>query len=461
MNNNILIFDRFIEQYTSNDNSKATHIYYNGENSDNSTNLIINNSVYQNFINLFKKIAFNSNITIIEKINKNNSPIILCINLICNDEENEYNLDEYYIKKIIKMYVKSFLKYFEIINKNQYYIAVLKNIKPKCNNNKNINHFYIFFYGIVINTEHKYFIYDEVNDNLRNEDIFKNIYEHDEEYDNIIKLSYMINKDFVMYGSNNNPYYLKYIYDFNLNNINIKNFSTSELVHIFTTKNYNNIKIPLKKKYNNKHFQKKINKNNEKYMDNLNNINKNIMDKNITDKNITDVNNNKINNNIENIDKEYGQIMKILNILSKNRLDDYKKWVNIGQILYNINSILYCYFLNFTKKSKKYNENICYEVWNNFTVSNLSIGSLFLWGKKDNEEEYYNIIREQIKEKFTNKTFTHKIIAEISHEMYKYEYKCVHISKNVWYEFKNHKWNHIESGHNLLKKIMSTISTEF
>jgi len=111
-------------------------------------------------------------------------------------------------------------------------------------------------------------------------------------------------------------------------------------------------------------------------------------------------------NNVNNVN-----IDKLLNLLNKNRIDNYDDWIKVGMCLHNISKNNLEMWIEWSKLSKKFIKGECEKKWKGFskkTDQTLSIGSLIYWVKEDNSNEYeiykkenniHNVIKEN-KDKF-------------------------------------------------------------
>ena len=95
----------------------------------------------------------------------------------------------------------------------------------------------------------------------------------------------------------------------------------------------------------------------------------------------------------ENIEKKIrDMIREIMNRLSEKRNDEYKKWVEIGMVLYKFDLI--DEWKKFSMKSKKYDEREIDRKVKTFSKSEgHGIGSLIKWLKEDDKEKYKEIIK--------------------------------------------------------------------
>ena len=46
-------------------------------------------------------------------------------------------------------------------------------------------------------------------------------------------------------------------------------------------------------------------------------------------------------------------------------------------------------------------------------------------------------------------------VAEILARMYRYQYVCVSIQENLWYEFKDHRWRKMPAGYSLRQRLLT------
>ena len=158
---------------------------------------------------------------------------------------------------------------------------------------------------------------------------------------------------------------------------------------------------------------------------------------------------------------------KLVGILSPKRAHSYDDWISVGWALYNVSPTLLEEFINFSKlDKKKFDRNGCIKVWDDcskrFSAYGYSIPSLVKWAKEDNIEEYKKILRSKVNVLLTKGDIkTDFDVATIIHEMYKYDYKCSSIAKAVWWEFKDHRWNRIDSAYSLSIKMSTDIALEF
>lgn len=88
-------------------------------------------------------------------------------------------------------------------------------------------------------------------------------------------------------------------------------------------------------------------------------------------------------------------IKELVDMLSLDRVDDYKEWMRVGWCLHNIDPTLLPLWEDFSKKSQKYIEGDCEKRWNTMRDEGLNIGSLHRWAKEDSPQEYLSLMSKQ------------------------------------------------------------------
>ena len=103
------------------------------------------------------------------------------------------------------------------------------------------------------------------------------------------------------------------------------------------------------------------------------------------------------NNDSVNFVEDIEIVRKLINILSPTRSESYESWIRIGWCLRNIDNRLLDEWIDFSQQSDKYQIGECEKHWNKMKKGGLTIGSLHMWAKNDNVEEYGKIINEKQK----------------------------------------------------------------
>ena len=150
--------------------------------------------------------------------------------------------------------------------------------------------------------------------------------------------------------------------------------------------------------------------------------------------------------------------VKLTELFSTKRATDYHSWLRVGWALHNTDTSLLDTWILFSKKSKKYNDGECENVWSNMKDDGYTIRSLMLWAKEDNPDEYKNFTREYFNNLLKNNDIDNTYnIAKALHCKYSDRFVCSDIKQHIWYYFENNKWNKTSNG----GKLITLMSTDF
>ena len=150
--------------------------------------------------------------------------------------------------------------------------------------------------------------------------------------------------------------------------------------------------------------------------------------------------------------------MKMTELLSSKRADNYFEWLRVGWALHNTHRCLIDTWVSFSKRSRKFSDGECERLWASMKDDGYTIRSLMLWAKEDNLEEYKIFVKEDfennLKKNSVNNTF---MIAKALHAKYFDRFVCADIKQNIWYHFTSHRWNKCVNG----GKLITLMSSEF
>ena len=167
-------------------------------------------------------------------------------------------------------------------------------------------------------------------------------------------------------------------------------------------------------------------------------------------------------NNRRNEDINIELIRKFVKILNVKRSENFDSWIRLGWCLRNIDYRLLEDWIEFSKKSSKYKEGECEKKWEYMKECNLGQGTLRMWAKEDNLDEYVKIVQDDLYSLLTKaKSGTDTDISNVIYHMYKYEFVCSNIKAQVWWEFKDHRWKQSDSGYALKMKMSREVFKEF
>lgn len=160
-------------------------------------------------------------------------------------------------------------------------------------------------------------------------------------------------------------------------------------------------------------------------------------------------------------------LRELLPLLSQHRTDDYSEWIHTGWLIYNISGGTvdgYDMWIEFSRRSPKFDETQCAKIWNDATDRGLTVGSLCYYASVDSPDRYLEWRRNRVIERTNvlndmSKFSSHSDVAVILHDLYKSKYVCASITKRIWYEFTDHRWVQIEEGTTLRSRITHDIES--
>lgn len=150
----------------------------------------------------------------------------------------------------------------------------------------------------------------------------------------------------------------------------------------------------------------------------------------------------------------------LLNMVDDSRADDRGEWLMIGWILFNFgdeSGEAFDLWDDFSKRSSKYDANICISQWDKMEYRDITIATLMYYANQDNPTKYLEWRREINKDnkKSVAEYSNHNDIARMLYNDYGELYK--NTKGNVWYYFYNHKWTEIEDGYSLREKLSTDV----
>jgi P4 family phage/plasmid primase-like protien len=145
----------------------------------------------------------------------------------------------------------------------------------------------------------------------------------------------------------------------------------------------------------------------------------------------------------------------------------YSKWIRVGWALKNTDERLFLTWVKFSsqencRKTLRGSDDkfdygtipYLYELWSDFNKSNedgLTRRSILYWAKNDGDKVKFKNIQKESVDHYVEMTITTNgateyDLANVLYKLFQERYVCVSIKNNIWYEFKNHRWQEIDSG---------------
>ena len=157
---------------------------------------------------------------------------------------------------------------------------------------------------------------------------------------------------------------------------------------------------------------------------------------------------------------------KILPMIADWRAEDRNEWLTIGWCLFNIGDgcrEALDQWLEFSARcGDKFDESECVSIWDKMVKKGLTLGTLRYYASVDSPDEYAKFKKERALDKLeTSLEGSHNDIAKALYETYGDEFVCASFTNKVWFQFIDHKWEMIEDGIFLRRKISGEIVEHF
>jgi len=150
---------------------------------------------------------------------------------------------------------------------------------------------------------------------------------------------------------------------------------------------------------------------------------------------------------------------------------DYQKWLNVGMALKTTSELLLPTFIYFSSQWDRFDYGNLADVLDAWqSISNkegprLTHLSIRYWCQLDNKTEY-DAIREKSTDMYIKKTLTggpqnagaDYDMAVLARHLYKDQFRCVSIKKNIWYTFQGNRWVESDSGSDLRRNLSSHVA---
>lgn len=396
------------------------------------------------FYSIYNKAVISNDDLYITEKHRDIGPIIIDLDFrFTKKDKLERQYDDNDIINIVQLYLKNIRLFIDI--DKPFDIYVMQKPGPVIDKGIVKDGLHIVIPDIVTKPNIQYLIRKNILNDIHS--ILQNL-ELTNSYEDVIDEAVIERNNWQMYGSKKpNCERYKITKIFNVGNDNLLNESKilndSDYVELLSIRNkydYTPIKIEMLKdieSFDIEVFKKKKSKMDYTILQSSQNIKKNTYD---------------------NID----YVKKLTDILSIKRANKYNEWIRVGWCLRNIDYRLLDCWINFSQKSPKFVDGECEKVWNYMKDDGLGIGTLHMWAKQDNLEQYKDIIKKDLSNLILrSKNETHYDIASVIHYIYKYDYVCISIKQNLWYEFRNHRWVNCDSGFSLRSKVSTDICREY
>lgn len=320
--------------------------------------------------------------------------------------------------------------------------------------------------------EQRYLIYHKLKDELTRRKIFSDI-PCTNTYETIIDIATIHRNNWTMYGSRKyirqpygQPYELTHIFNVNMEEENIDDYSVGDLINLFSVRRYGK----------SEHFEN-IDGTEEEYEEiskTYKLFNKSEREHISAVTSSTSPNSSSIimpiigSNSLDKMDDTLQIVRELIKLLSPERAKEYYSWIRVCWALHNINESLFGDFIEFSKKGgRSYDEAGCIRVWESSKKNNYTISALVQWAKADNESEYHRTMWDlccDTSENALRRSATPVDTATLLKKLYGYVFKCASIDTRLhsgWYEFIGHRWENMEHAHSLRNELTSRVVAKY
>ena len=144
---------------------------------------------------------------------------------------------------------------------------------------------------------------------------------------------------------------------------------------------------------------------------------------------------------------------EFMSMLSDERADDYSQWLDVGWTLFCISGGQeegLQMWIDFSKRSDKFQDGVCEEKWSKMTVQGKTLGSLRMMARIDSPDRYKEWSNTNLNTVMRNALVEPKPaeldIAKVVHCKYRDRFICSNARKDIWYEFRDHRWHFMDDG---------------
>ncbi|MBD1217862.1 MAG: PriCT-2 domain-containing protein [Aphanizomenon flos-aquae Clear-A1] len=162
-------------------------------------------------------------------------------------------------------------------------------------------------------------------------------------------------------------------------------------------------------------------------------------------------------------DTNLTEIKELVSILNPSRSKNYTQWIELGWCLHNIDDeALLATWIEFSKQCAiKFCQHECEMLWDTMRSEGLGIGTLHMWAKEDNPNEYRNIINKRVYTNIIEGNPKHNAIAAIAYKILKGRFVCASATGKLWYEFDGNLWQEDKEAIHLRHELSTTVRQQY
>lgn len=383
-----------------------------------------------------------------ERNNKPNKCIVVDFDFKYSITDDKRRYNDSIVSNIVKVYIEKILEYHDVENDNHKIAFIFEKKEPYVDTNKNEikDGIHIVFPFIISNNLYQ----ERIRDELIKDGKLKNIVDPikcSNSIDDILDKAILYN-GWMLYGhrkdDNKHPYLFTKILKYNENNNSIVELNEESFIK--ENKLSNNSKLSVKElTVLNSIRSPRVDE--DCLINGITKIKKKIDKKVKKKKQLMNMESALSTNNLI-VDKKFKFIKELVNILDRKRVENYPEWIKLGWVLRNINdnNLYLKLWIEKSKTIDKYineAEQSCIKEWKDNSVSNrLTEGTLKMWAREDNYDEYAKIMKKDVRyllNQCVKYSDCNVPMAKLLYEYYKGEYYCV---GDKWFKFNTrfHIW---------------------
>lgn len=156
---------------------------------------------------------------------------------------------------------------------------------------------------------------------------------------------------------------------------------------------------------------------------------------------------------------------QLLEMLDDDRAEDYIQWMEIGWVLFNISEGHekgLDLWITFSGRSEKFEDGICDKEWAKMEIRNYTLGTLQHFARNDSPSEFNAWKDARVNHELEQGiSAAENDVAQILYMMFKNQYVCADVEKDIWYEFKKHRWVRTPKGITLRSNMSHSLANKY
>ena len=397
------------------------------------------------------------------------SPILIDLDFRFMEKIETRQHNEEYIRAIINIYFEKLHQLVEVRDKTEFPIFVFEKpyVQKGSGFTKDGIHIII---GIHMDTTMQLMLREKVLEDIGDVLMDLNL---QNDMENVVDIALARGSNgFTMFGSrkpDGDAYELTYYFNGEweggewsyLTNESEDSYDALDILQRISTYKKDNIRYAVKKDMEAAYDARKKNKNNKIIRPATNIIQNQLYSLNFTHILTKEALKEHVDNFLENLttpDYHLRETYQFTMILPKKYYDEYEKWIAIGWALHNTDYRMFAIWMLFSSQSEKFDFQMMtnyYEMWENMRNEGVTERSIMYWAR-ENAPQKFKKIYEQTIDYFVEHSIGGKSdhsLALVLYNMFKELYVCASIKHKVWYQFVKDKWEEVDSGTTLRKRI--------